>query len=151
MRLQLCQEKADRGMMKIYDLRDDKRTVELIQNATLNMREFGLQPDHGLFGSQEWWEAVEQGVIPKKITEGVISRVYMSGHNDFAEFEVTSGTQKKSWERKGDDKYYVVGRKVRIIYVMQKFKKPLAIRSSMGRKEFMTDSDVVLEIWIQSK
>src|SRR3989338_5658134 len=134
-------------MTKIYDLHNDRHTIKLIQDATLNTEDYGLKPEHGLFGSQEWWQAVEQGVIPKKQVEGVISRVYMTGHNDFPEFEVTSETGKTKWERKGNDKYYVVGKRVKILYVTQKFKKPLRIRGLSGKKGLMTDSDVMLEIW----
>ncbi len=135
-------------MIKIYDLRHDRRTITLIQDATLNTEDCGLKLEQGLFGSQEWWQAIEQGVIPKKQIEGVISRVYMSGHNDFPEFEVTSETAKTNWERKGNDTYFVVGRRAKILYVTQKFKKPLAIHGLNGKKELMTDSKVILEIWV---
>ena len=130
-------------MKKIYDLRDDKRTIKLIQDATLNTKNFGLKPEYGLFGSEEWWEAIEDGAIPKKVLEGIISRVYMSGHNDFPEFEVTAlDNNKTSWERRGHDKYYVLGRKIKIIYVVQKFRQPLRIQ---------TDSHNILEIWIDNR
>lgn len=128
-------------MIKIYDLRDDKRTIKLIQNATLNTKDFGLKPEHGLFGSGEWWEAIENGTIPKKVLEGIISRVYMSGHNDFPEFEVTASDRSKTnWGRRGHDKYYVPGKKIKMIYVVQKFKRPLRNQ---------TDSHNILEIWIE--
>ncbi len=128
-------------MTKIYDLLDDKRTIKLIQDATLNTKDFGLKPEHGLFGSEEWWEAIENGTIPKKVLEGVISRVYMSGHNDFPEFEVSARDgSKTSWERQGYDKYYVVGKKIKMIYVVQKPKRPL--RNQADRHK------ILLEIWI---
>lgn len=137
-------------MVKIYDLRDDAYTVKLIQSATLNTKNFGLKPDYGLFGSQEWWEMVERGVIPKHIIEGAISRVYMSGHNDFPEFEVTSEIGKKSWPRMGSDTSYVVGKKAKVVYIGQEFRKPLQVRSANGQKESMLETEVVLEIWIQA-
>ena len=136
-------------MTKVYDLRDDKHTIKLIQNASLNTEDSGLKAEYGLFGSSEWWRAIDQGSIPKCHMEGVISRVYMSGHNDFPEFEVTSETGKTSWERKGDDRHFVVGRRVKITYVIQKFKKPLEIRTMKGKKE-LAESRVALEIWIQA-
>ncbi len=136
-------------MLKIYDLHHDKRAVKLIQDATLNTEDFGFKQEHGLFGSREWWQAIEQEMIPMKRIEGIISRVYMSGHNDFPEFEVISAEGKTSWERKGNDRYYVVGKRTKIIHVTQKFKKPLEIRGPRGHKELKIDTDMILEIWIQ--
>lgn len=128
-------------MIKVYDLRDDKRTVKLIQDATLNTKDFGLKPENGLFGSKEWWEAIKNGIIPKNTLEGIISRVYMSGHNDFPEFEVTANDGSKTrWERQGHDKYYVMGKRIKIIYVVQKLKRPLITCGAKAKN--------VLEIWI---
>ena len=138
-------------MIKIYDLRDDRYTINLIQDATLHTEDAGLKVKHGLFGSTEWWGAIEKGVIPKNRIKGVISRVYMSGHNDFPEFEVTSESGRSSWERNGDDYHFVVGRKIEIVYVTQDFKKPIEIRRIKGRRELMTASRIILEILVQEK
>ena len=128
-------------MIKVYDLRDDNRTIKLIQNATLNTKDFGLKPEHGLFGSGEWWQAIENGTIPKNVLEGTISRVYMSGHNDFPEVEVTARDgSKTNWGRRGHDKYYVLGKKAKIVYVVQRPKRPL--RSRADRHQ------IPLEIWV---
>ena len=53
----------------------------------------------------------------------MISEVYMSGHNDFPEFEVDDGTIRTQWMRLGDDSAYIVGRSIRLQYVEMKFKK----------------------------
>ena len=131
-------------MIKVYDLCADKKHIKDVQHATLETDDFGLQSEHGLFGSQEWWTAVEKGVIPKVVIEGMISRVYMSGHNDFPEFEITTETGKSSWERLGDEKFYAVGRKCKIIYALQKFKKPLPMPGNKEEKF----SKIVIELWI---
>ena len=131
--------------VKVYDLRTDIPHIQDIQTATLQTAEYGLKPDHGLFGSDEWWFAIEEGLIPKLVVDGVISRVYMSGHNDFPEFDVTSDQGKTSWERLGNDRCYVIGRRVHLIYVKQQFKVPLKI----GRGRQLTESSVVLEIWVE--
>jgi len=110
---------------KIYDLRDDKQHIVHVQQATLHSDDFGLVPEHGLFGSEEWWSAIKQGHIPTHVLEGTISDVFWSGHNDFPEFEMTSGSEKSRWERMGDENRYVEGSPVRITYVKQKFKKPI--------------------------
>ena len=138
-------------MIKIYDLRDDTRTVKLIQHATLHTDHAGLRPDHGLLGSKEWWQAVDQGLIPQQTVEGIISRVYMSGHGDFPEFELHSeDIGKTNWERRGEEKYYVIGRGGRIVYVLQEFKQPFEIQKRHSRNEQITHSKVVLEIWVEN-
>jgi len=107
-------------LIKVYDLKEDNRKIEQIQNATRNTEEYGLDSAKGLFGSEEWWSLVKENVI-----NGVISKVYMSGHNDFPEFEVKENEKTSSWERLGDDKYYIVGKRVKIVYTKDKLKKPI--------------------------
>src|SRR5664280_1126737 len=105
-------------MIQVYDLRRDHRHIETVQHATQHTDRYGIVPDHGLFGSDEWWRAVSSGVLETHKVEGRISRVYMSGHNDFPEFEVDDGSSRTQWERRGDDDWYVVGRRVRVDYVL---------------------------------
>jgi hypothetical protein len=108
----------------VFELRRATSYVAAVQNTTLRSSG-GLMPDHGLFGSPEWWNAVENGHIPTHRVSGIISRVYMSGHNDYPEFEVTSDGTTTCWTREGDDDAYVPGRAVTVEYVLQRFKTPL--------------------------
>jgi len=39
-------------LVKFYDLAEDRRTIEMVQHATLET-EFGLKPEPALFGSPE--------------------------------------------------------------------------------------------------
>jgi hypothetical protein len=109
--------------IKIYDLANDHELVSKIQMATLETEDFGLVPEVALFGSKDWWKAIKKGIIPKHELVGIISRVYMSGHNDWPEVEIKSDEEKTVWTRIGDDKYYEVGRKIKLEYVIQKAKK----------------------------
>jgi len=113
-----------RFSVKVYDLREDAAYVAAIQHATLFTRDFGLKPIHGLFGSDEWWRAIEHGELPKQVLEGEISRVFMSGHNGYPEFTVSAGGKKTDWTRQGEERYYKVGKWARITYVIEEFKKP---------------------------
>src|SRR6266511_3899049 len=45
----------------IYDLADDAETIRLVQRATLTTKEFGLEPEIALYGSDEWWRAIGDG------------------------------------------------------------------------------------------
>jgi hypothetical protein len=110
--------------MKVYDLSQDQATIALIQRASSQTRDFGFVPEIALFGSKEWWAAVEDGRVPRHSIQGVISRLYLSGHHDWPEFEIQSGDTTTRWTRFGDQKAYEVGRRVRLDYVLQRPKKP---------------------------
>ncbi|RMH25380.1 MAG: hypothetical protein D6692_11335 [Planctomycetota bacterium] len=109
--------------VKVYDLAEDEETIRLVQQATLNTEDFGLVPEVALFGSDEWWQAIQEGRIPSHALHGVISRVFMSGHGDWPEFELEAAGEKSRWTRLGPDDLYRVGNEVRVEYVLQKAKK----------------------------
>jgi hypothetical protein len=111
----------------VYDLREAEAHIAAVQDATLHTDYAGLVSEHGLFGSGNWWRAVEDGRIPVRTVKGTISRVYASGHNDYPEFEVDDGADRTQWTREGPDDAYVVGRAIQIDYVLQRYKKPLRI------------------------
>ena len=108
---------------KVYDLKEDKDLISKVQKATLETQDYGLVPEIALFGSREWWDAIDQGIIKKHEIVGVISRVCMSGHNDWPEFEIDSMGEKTSWTRLGKDEFYEVGCPIKLEYVIQKAKK----------------------------
>jgi hypothetical protein len=126
--------------VKVYDLMEDTETIQLVQRATLNTKEFGLEPDVALYGSDEWWRAVSDGRIAKHSVNGIISHLYMSGHGDWPEFEVDSGGEKTRWTRVGDQSLYELGRKVKVEYVLQKRRT-----SALG----MLEQKEVLRIFIE--
>jgi hypothetical protein len=106
--------------VKVYDLEEDRETVKLVQRATLGTEDFGLEPEVALYGTKEWWGAIEKGLIPQHEVTGVISRNFVSGHGDWPEFELVSGLEKSRWTRVGDQSLYKVGMHVRVEYVIQK-------------------------------
>ena len=110
---------------EIYNLKDDKAYIKMVQDASLDKSSTsGLKIENGLlYGTKDWFNAIERGQIITQTISGTISKVYMSGHNDYPEFEIDSNGNKTSWTRKGIDNAYVVGRHVELIYVIQKFKR----------------------------
>ena len=76
-----------------------------------------------LYGSEAWWKAIEDGRIPKHEVQGTISRVYMTGHGDWPEFELDTGAVKTRWTRIGDQALYREGREAKVEYVIQKRRK----------------------------
>ncbi len=121
--------------MEIYNLKDDKKRITSIQNASLNKgSDSGLKIQDGLlFGSEEWFKAVETGVIKNHVLNGIISKVYKSGHGDFPEFEIETELGKTSWMRYGIDGEYAVGRKIELTYVEQSYKRAIAILGPISK------------------
>ena len=105
-----------------YALADDAETVNLVQRATLNSKQFGIVPEIALFGSDDWWRAINDGLIPKRDTTGTITRLYESGHNDWPQFELESNGTFSQWTRLGRQSLYAMGCEVRIEYVLQKLR-----------------------------
>ena len=107
-------------MGAIYDLHDDASFIAAVQEATLTTKKYGITQEHGLFASSQWWQAIDSGVLPIQRVNGMVTRVYMSGHNDFPEFEVDDGMTKTKWQRFGDPSAYSVGAPVTIEFVFTK-------------------------------
>lgn len=108
----------------VYRLHDDTEQVAAIQRATSTTDDFGIEPTHGLLGSDEWWRSIETGQLPLQTLRGTISRVYMASMNDWPEFEVRSDTGEVShWTRESNTSAlglsYAPGRSVEIDYVIQ--------------------------------
>lgn len=79
--------------------------------------------------SDEWFRAVEIGQLPSTTLNGVITRVFMSGHNDYPEFELEANGEKTRWTRSvsgayagNGDKLFEAGRSVRLKYVEHPWK-----------------------------
>ena len=108
--------------IEIYNLRNDGNHVALVQHATINRPDAGFVPENGLFGSEDWWASIQSGKLPVHTISGKITKVYMSGHNDYPEFEIDDGGSTTSWTRLGVDSEYIVGRTILIEYVLQRYK-----------------------------
>ncbi|MDG4952730.1 MULTISPECIES: hypothetical protein [Actinobacillus] len=82
----------DKKMVLVYDLKDRLRKepsyMELIQKVTLddNKPNIGLKGRYGLFGSIEWWQNIENGVIKTSLVQGEIVRLYKAGQDDMDEY-----------------------------------------------------------------
>ncbi len=109
-----------------YKFRDDKEAIKRLQEVSSDPKSnYGLKVENGLLvGTKEWFFATEDGRLPKETVTGRISKVYMSGHNDWPEFEIESKEGLSTWTREGNDSLYQVGKLVEIDFVIQKFKRP---------------------------
>ena len=111
------------AMKRIYALADDHELVAHVQRATLTTTEFGIIPDIALYGSKEWWQAIEDGRIPQHVIDGVISDVFTSGETNWPQFEIDCSGSKTVWTRFGDPQSYEIGQRVKLAYVVQRPKK----------------------------
>jgi hypothetical protein len=72
---------------------------------------------YGNYGSEDWWNALEESDLIR-VEEGVISKVFESGHGDnFPEFEIELSNEKFTFERKGDINKYEVGSALRVFMI----------------------------------
>jgi hypothetical protein len=134
-------------MKPVYRLKDNATHVANVQKATLTTTEYGIEQTHGLFGSDEWWEHIVDGTLPVHTIRGTITRVFMSGHNDWPEFELSDNSgQLSRWTRETnrleDAVFYEPGRAVEIDVVRQHHKR------AAWTKE--TETNVVLEIRVDA-
>ena len=135
-----------RPMRAVYRLREDREQVAAIQRATLETEDFGIEPTHGLVGSEEWWSKIESGELPVITVCGTITRVYMGSMRDWPMFEVSTASGETSeWTREANSveqsKEYVKGRAAEIDYVIQRHRA----KSHDGGGE----TKVVLEIRVE--
>lgn len=122
-RMEVLEEFLDGEWIVAYDLAKDDEKTSIVQKATLTTTDFGVVPEVALFGSPEWWAAIRDGRIPCYEVCGTISRLYMTGHRDWPEFEVDCNGSKTSWTRWGNPSAYAEGRTARIEYVFQKLRR----------------------------
>jgi len=99
----------------------------------------GLSSKNGVIGSEEWWKNINEGKIVVRLIEGRITRVFISGHNDFPEFEMNSDGKisiRECLATKLDyDRHYEVGKTIVIRY------------AEVYRKGLNTPHELVLDIW----
>ena len=127
----------------VYDLSKDNTRVKKIQRATLETEDYGFLPEIALFGSPEWWKAVEDGRIPIYTVTGFISKVNENIRGAWPVCEVNSDGEKTEWTRDGEDAAYQVGRRICIEYVYQRG-KPSKVWKGLGAR-----TNVALRISIE--
>lgn len=121
-----------------------------IQTLTLDplRPSLGLKGSNGLYGSQEWWDSIEQGRIPLKYISGKIIKTYVVGQdpspvdNGFTLLLKDGSTYKGGiydYTKKADKKLFKIGATVEMVYVLDELKRP----SPTGEKNYL---DIVLEM-----
>jgi hypothetical protein len=137
---------------RVYDVQLDGSYIEAVQNTTLST-DGGLALVDGMLPySPEWHTAIDAGRRRRIVLDGTITRVLMSGHNDYPEFEVEAGGDRTRWTRSVSrpyvgigDAFYKVGQQVRLTYVEHPWKPGQPAEKILG-----THARLVLSIDIAS-
>jgi hypothetical protein len=109
--------------VSVYDLHRDERLVQSIQDATLSRPGFGLDPRPALFGTAEWWQAVDDGRVPSRVEVGVVAKLCWGSMGDWPEWALrTDDGRESTWTRKGDHTRNVEGLKARARIVKVRWK-----------------------------
>lgn len=143
-------EREQPGYTKVYTLWDDVPSVKRIQEVTLHTTDYGILPEHGLFGSSEWWSAIDNGDLAVHTVYGAICDLAMESMNDWPVFKILcdDGTVTKSVTRDKlttisiSDDLYQIGRRVIWQYVHVRHKKRVALLPEL--------SPHTVSIWVAS-
>ncbi len=153
----LKSRKNDIALQVVYqlavELAGDPAQVKAVQTLTKDQsRPFmGLRGKYGLFGSDEWWRNIQNGVLPTRHISGTIKRLFHSGQEQESEintFELLLGEGLLHIESiytndKANRNLFKVGSRVEILYVLDELKMQPAANSEINY------SEIVLEMAIQ--
>lgn len=137
-----------------YELEINPEHMALTQALTLDQSRpgMGLNGTHGLFGSREWWDSIEQGRIPLLFLSGIIKRAYVAGQdpsrfNNSIELQLTDGSTQDIGiyvNNKKDARLFKAGSFVSIVYALDEF-KPEAARN-FGNKHHQITLEMAVSL-----
>ncbi len=153
-------ESAGRPMRVVYTLRDKLRAepeyVAQVQAMTLNKERplGGLKGNHGLFGSDAWWESIRDGRIRTKVIAGTITELFFAGQDSrwgdqvncfWLKLEDGSLYQESIYaSQKPDRRLFVVGAVVLAVYALDELKKQPAHDGSTNYSNTLLEMAVSL-------
>ncbi|MDW6092421.1 hypothetical protein SBX64_07670 [Vibrio rhizosphaerae] len=116
----------------LAELKENPERVVMTQALTLNKSKplMGLKGSHGLFGSDEWWANIKNGVMPTLHISGVIQRAYVagqepSGMNNTVDLALDDGSSRSVGIYVNDEKdisLFRVGARAEILYALDELK-----------------------------
>lgn len=130
--------------MKVYELAEDTELVAAYRKATEG-GEYGFIPQVAVFGTDEWWRAVESGEIPTQELSGPIAHPRAEG--DCVAFQLKGGLD--LWTPRGAVADFRDGATARIEFVEQKLRQEQFGRFGAA----IPGGDVVkvpLRIWVEA-
>ena len=125
----------------IYELRADEKHVRRLQKESAHGCGFSTTPY--LFGSKEWWAAIDSGAIERRTVEGTVTEARPTSMPDQQDYRMrTSDGSELTGVRHGDPTRYVEGLGIRFEYVTLQ-------RSVESAPEPGSTADVVIAVWIE--
>ncbi|MDO8329887.1 MAG: hypothetical protein Q7T36_05380 [Fluviicoccus sp.] len=138
------------------DLKANPARVTKAQALTLDQSRplFGLKGTYGLFGSQEWWDNIVNGKMPRLYLCGDIIEIYKAGLDgdseddiqlDFKIMTSDGDVCSESFEANDVNDYslFKLGAQVHILYVLD----PLKDQSPLGNQK--NYSNILLEMAVE--
>ena len=123
------------SMILVFDLKQNNlKNKEHVRNVQLlildNNKPFGLKGKYGLYNSNEWWGNIKKGVLPNRIINGEIIRLYKAGQDNirgFNSFELMLDNGNK-WSSgiyvndESDFKLFKIGKKYQYFIFLKSLK-----------------------------
>ena len=150
-------ESQKHSMKLIYslaeDLKSDPEYVQRVQTLTLdNSRPLlGLKGTHGLFGSDQWWDAIFSHRMKLKFVSGVITETYYAGmdsdrrHNSYELVLDDGSTHHESFyaNDEAEKTLYELGKAILAVYALDELKNQGRDMYSRTPIEIAISNDVV--------
>jgi hypothetical protein len=115
-----------------YDIRRDLVEMELMCKASLSDGPWGVDLNHGLVGSDEWWSAIKSGQIRMETFVGIVRMVDGGMMGDTLEVHIEGEKGKQQWVAWRGFDPTLNGKKICTRYVSMSPK-----RSSTFRPDFL--------------
>jgi len=152
-------EKMNHPMKIVYFLSEklaaNPEYMNSVQSLMLdNSRPYaGLNGTYGLFGSQQWWENIEQGKIKLRFLSGIIKRAYVAGQdpspiNNTIDLLLEDGTIKTESiyvNKYKDANLFKVGYMVSVVYALDELKPEAMLNFKQRYDEITLEMAVSLE------
>lgn len=133
--MSLSLDKINVPMKLVYQLSEDlKHHPERVAKAQAltgdKSKPFGLKGEHGLYGSEVWWNNIKKGVLPVRRISGIIERLFISGQErdsqantfDLLLSDGSLHTESILVNDQADYQLFKVGSRVEILYVFDELK-----------------------------
>ena len=137
------------------ELKNDPEYVSLTQKLTLDKSKpyIGLNGTYGLFGSQEWWDNINNNKMPLLFLSGIIKRAYIAGqeplrYNNTIDLLLDDGSIQMVGiyvNDKSNADLFKVGYKTSIIYALDELKSGAARNFGQKYNEIALEMAVSLE------
>lgn len=132
----LTLERTMEPLQPVFQLREALRVhpeqVAQVQALTLNASRprLGIKGVHGLFGTPQWWDSIQDGRMPLLFLAGKIVRVYSVGQeakagNNTIDLKLDDGTEKAVGiyvNNRQDIALFRVGCRASIVYALDELK-----------------------------